>query len=113
MEKFVFAHSQKNIPIPSKKSYLKTLIAKTEDLIQRLRWKTFFFLNPNENSNKKNTYGFKTQKTAPQIPELNNFEKDLADLINNIKFTKWRNTFQRELKTKITEIQNQRTTCKR
>ena len=104
MEKFVFAHSQKNIPIPSKKSYLKTLIAKTEDFIQRLRWKTFFFLNPNENSNKKNTYGFKTQKTAPQIPELNNFEKDLADLINNIKFTKWRNTFQRELKTKVTEI---------
>ena len=80
------------------------MIAKTEDFIQRLRWKTFFFLNPDENKKEKETFGFKTDKTAPQITELAKFEKDLANLIGDIKFTNYRNDFQKELKTKVKEI---------
>ena len=104
MEKFHFAHSQKSIPIPPQNTYKKILLAKTEDFIQRLRWKTFFFLNPEANKNDKETYGFKTQKTAPQIPELSHFEKDLADLIGDIKFTNFRNDFQNELKPQTSRL---------
>ena len=100
MEKFNFAYSQKCIPIPPQTSYKKILLAKTEDFLQRLRWKTFFFLNPDENRNDKETYGFRTQRTAPQIPELASFEKDLADMIGDIKFTNFRNDFQLELQKK-------------
>ena len=104
MEKFYFDHSQKNIPVQSRTSYFKTLLATTEDFIQRLRWTVYFFLNPSETQKEKETYGFRTQITAPQIQELNNFEKGLANLISNIKFTKWRTDFQRELKQKVQEI---------
>ena len=104
MEKFVFNHSQKNIPIPPKQAYKKIMIAQTEDYLQRLRWKTFFYLNEDENTNTKETFGFKTQRTAPQLTELANYEKGLADLIADTKYRKHVNNFQRELKTKVKEI---------
>ena len=105
MEKFNFPHSQKCIPIPSQTVYKKQLLAKTGDFLQRLRWKTFFHLNPNTKPLHKETYGFRTYKSAPQIAELTNFEKDLADLIVNTKFTNFRNNFQRELKQNVEIIQ--------
>ena len=39
-----FSYSTKNIPLASKSKYLQILIEKTESLIHRMRWKTFFFL---------------------------------------------------------------------
>ena len=41
--KFEFQHSLKNIPIPTIDNYLRLTITKTEEFIQRLRWKTLFF----------------------------------------------------------------------
>ena len=38
-----FGYSLKNIPIPTKSSYLKCLTDKTENLIRRLRWKAYHF----------------------------------------------------------------------
>ena len=46
VKKFEFRHSLKNIPIPQKDVFMKKLISKTEDFIQRIRWKAFFFINP-------------------------------------------------------------------
>ena len=46
LRNFDFPFSLKNIPIPKPDNYKKLLIAKTEDFIQRVRWKVFFFLNP-------------------------------------------------------------------
>ena len=38
-----FEYSMKNIRLPSKNAFLQTqIIAKTESLIQRMRWKAFF-----------------------------------------------------------------------
>ena len=98
MEKFNYAHSLKNIPITSNEYYTKRLIAKTEEFIQRIRWKAFFHLNPTEDHAPKPTYGFKSTKTAPQIKELQNFENDLCSLVNNIQFTNFRSQFQKESK---------------
>ena len=44
-----FEYSMKNIPLASKNAFLQTLIAKTESLIQRMRWKAFFFLTKKHN----------------------------------------------------------------
>ena len=63
----------------------------------RLRWKTFFFLNPDIETKKKETFGFNTQKTAPLSPELEKFEKDLATIIANVKFSNFRSQFQSDL----------------
>ena len=82
MEKFEFKHSLKNIPIPTKDNYLKTLFAKTGDFVERLRWKVFFYLNPKAKQENIETYGFNTAKTAPPINELKDFEDDLYKLVN-------------------------------
>ena len=53
-EQFNFGYSTKNIPICSEKQYIKALINKTEKFVKNLRWRTFFFLNPDlENSTKE------------------------------------------------------------
>ena len=43
----------KNIPIPSRNTYIKKLIEKTESVIKRIRWKAFFF-EQNKDKNKTN-----------------------------------------------------------
>ena len=66
-----FPYSLKNIPIPSQDSFMKCLLAKTEDFIQRLRWKVLFFMQPKMKPPVINTFGFRTAKSAPNIKELN------------------------------------------
>ena len=62
-----FPYSMKNIPVPSKKVYLKILIDKIELLIKRIRWKALFFGNETESTF---NYGFKTRKCQPQHKDL-------------------------------------------
>ena len=51
-----------------------------------MRWKAFFFLNPDDDGNKKETFGFNLKTTPPQITEILNFEKGLLQMIANIRF---------------------------
>ena len=84
MDKISICHSFKDIPIPSKKEYLIKLLEKTENLIGRMRWKAFFYLQPKDPTKKintKNNYGFKTQKSPPFNKLLQNFEYDLLCMI--------------------------------
>ena len=105
VNKFEFKHSLKNVPIPSNETYMKTLISKTEDFIQRLRWKAFFFLNPPDpNKPKNNNFGFKTTKNAPPLPELTPFEADLSHLIANLEFSEHKSSFQKSLDKDIKSI---------
>lgn len=86
MEKLNFDCSTKNIPIPNSKDYIKRFIGMTEKLIKRMRWRAFYFLNPNAPTEQKETYGFNSSKTPPQIPELNDFENKMTSLIQSIEF---------------------------
>ena len=43
MEARNLEYSMKNIPIPPKKRYLKSMMEKIESFITRLRWKAHFF----------------------------------------------------------------------
>ena len=105
MDKFRFEHSLKNIPIPTKVGYEKLLLAKTGEFIERLRWKVFFHLNPHAQQEAIKTFGFKTDKAAPQSKEIQGFERDLFDLVTNVKYMQNPNcTFQKQLSQTIKQI---------
>ena len=105
MEKFTFEHSLKNIPIPSPTSYKLKLIEKIESVIKRMRWKTNFFLRGEQTKHEqKENYGFKSRLCPGQCPELEEFEKDLLNIVRNVKFDNRRNPFQTKLKADIQEI---------
>ena len=65
MECVSFNYSTKNIPVASKKEYIRLLIDKTEQFLRRMRWKAYHFLNPNQQPEKE-TFGFKTRNN-PQV----------------------------------------------
>ena len=100
-----FFYSMKNIPLPSRKEYLKQLTFSTEKFISNLRWRAHFFLKPTERPSKE-TYGFKSIKKAPQIKELDELEKRLKSMIRNIEFKPYSSPFQNNLKRDIQNINN-------
>ena len=68
MEKFTINYSQKNIPIPSKRQYILSLISKVEKVIRHMRWKVLEFQG-NHDDSKNNTYGLKSLKCRPPVNE--------------------------------------------
>ena len=98
-------YSLKNIPIPNKDSYMKYLISKTESFIQNLRWKALFFLQPNKKEKSVlNTFGFKTEKSAPQIKDLIDFESELYSIIDKLEFRNGKSNFQKQLNQDVRKI---------
>ena len=95
----------KNIPVPAdNREYIKRLIEKTESLIKRMRWKAFFYLHPEAKAEKKETYGFKSRKTPPQIDDMMKFEDDLLQTIENIQFRNVKSTFLSKLRNDVDNI---------
>ena len=108
MKKFEVPYSLKNIPIPSKLQYQKQLISKVEKFVTNLRWKWFFITNPTD-SEKKQTFGFKSNNSVPQFNELEQlkgFEEDLLNLIENVKFKPIEDQFQRKMREDCKKIKD-------
>ena len=86
MERISVNYSLKNIPVPPPPSYKLKLIEKIESVIKRMRWKANFYLNKDdENKNTKTeneTYGLKTRKCPPQCKEVENFRKNLMNIVS-------------------------------
>ena len=100
MEKFNLQYSTKNIPLPSRHEYKMLLVAKTESVIRRIRWKVLAFdgkLAPAS----KNTYGFRSPNDPPPSPDLMQFESDVMDMIRNIEFRPVNNEFQAKMREDI------------
>ena len=91
----------KNIPIPSVNTYKSRLVEKVESVLKRMRWKAFFFLRDDDIRNTQDKHGFRTKKCPPQIEELRSFEEDMSRMIENIKFRKVDNCFQKKLRQDI------------
>ena len=107
MDKVQFNYSLKNIPIPSRRSYLLSLLNKVENFIKRLRWKAFFFdTNDHNAENNCPTYGFKTDITPPQHDDLKLFEQDMFNMVRDIQFKPVSNSFQSLLSTDAKKIYN-------
>ena len=105
MEKLDIDYSLKNIPIPSNESYLMKLIEKIESVVKRMRWRAHFFLQENRESDiRREDFGFKSKITPPQCEHMEAFEKELLDIIPNIKFRSVKDAFQKKLKEDIPNI---------
>ena len=101
-----FVQDCNNIPVASKKLYLKILINKVELLIKRIRWKRWkalFFETESESTFK---YVFKTCKCPPQHKDVMEFEDDLQKMISKVQFRRVKNDFQNRLKNDIKSIQS-------
>ncbi|GFR62873.1 hypothetical protein ElyMa_005469300 [Elysia marginata] len=108
LEKVTFDFWTKNISIHGKEVYIKSLIHRTETFVKNLRWRAFFFLNPELVQPDKETFGFNSTRPPPFIPELKDFKNELAELIQNIKFKKTYNSFQAHLNRDIKSINNEK-----
>ena len=88
-------YSLKCIPVPNKVTHIRGIINRTEQFLQRLRWKVHFFFNPSDKT--KETYGFNSTRNAPQHKTLVNFEEDLTHLISNLEYSDKMTPFQKRL----------------
>ena len=83
------------------------LMEKMESVIKRMRWKAYYFLNCNNNKNdetENETFEFKSKYHPRQLKELENFEKDLFDIVNCLKFRNVNDNFQEQMKSDLSDI---------
>ena len=108
MDTYTPEYSLKNIPYPSHHAFQLALTEKIEDFIKRLRWRTLFYLEPQEDNNctKKEVYNLKSQNTPPTNRLLDPFEADLFRLIKKVKFKRGNNNFQMKFSRDIKELKS-------
>ena len=99
-------YSLKNIPIPSKRNYLKSLMEKVESLIKRMRWKAYFFDKDSNDSddNQNLNFGFKSNVSSPANALLTEFENDLYEMIQQVEFRNIKNDFQSKMNNDLEEM---------
>ena len=73
-----------------------------------MRWKAFYFLKKNNNSNEtaRETFGLKPKRNPAQITEMQCTEKDLLDMIKSLKFRNVQDDFQTQMKHDILKIKS-------
>ena len=117
MQRVNFEYSLKNIPNSSENTYFRVFISKLESFMNRIRWKALFFDQNKEESEtdsddsdetqRKENFGFKTDKVPPSNKDLDYFEDDLMTLMKNITFKKKKdNQFQKKLRNDVKMINN-------
>ena len=76
-----------------------------EGFIKKIKWKSFFFERQCEDNDERNAnFGFKSVKTLPKSDNLNQFESDLYDMVQNIEFAKVKSNFQMQLSNDVKNI---------
>ena len=87
VDKLNFGTSGKNIPVlDNKQEHRIQTISSTHILVNKCRWAASIALAPKVNGHKKETYGFRSTKASPKVPELVPFEKKLFEMVKNIKY---------------------------
>ena len=107
MDRQNFNYSLKNIPIPSVKQIQLEFLNSIHNLSSRMKWRAFFYLNPNAVKNDKETFNLNTSKAPPQVKELKTFLDGLCELARNLKFRRFHNPFQKKLKEDLRKIQSE------
>ena len=110
LERFNFSVDPMNIGFQSLENYKVSLLIKTEDLINRMRWKLHFArqkLRNKKKANKENMenledlstdaydknefYGLRSTKIAPPDIQLKPFEEDIFGMIGDLRVKKYSN----------------------
>ena len=116
-------YSMKNIPTPHKKEYQCKSFIQGGKFINNLRWRVWHHLKRNEtpfNANndqslniantsalftdQKETFGFKSGKAGPMIPELQEFEKKFWAILKDVKFFNRSNPLQEKLHENLNQL---------
>ena len=106
MDKLDITYSLKNIPVQQKKSVIENkMVESAENLFRRMRWKLFHYQNPGL-ADKKETFGFKTENSAPFSPLLQNFEEKILKMLSDIEYKKSNNDLQAKIKNDLKIIAN-------
>ena len=71
--------------------------------LKRMRWKAHFFLNTTS-EHREYLFHLKTRKCPQVVPQLEPFESDMFNLVENIKFRKASTPFQSKLNNDIARI---------
>ena len=81
-------------------------ISKLNSFIRRLRWRAYYFDHHDEHAQDEdsNNYGFKSERTQPQINDLADFEAYLYCMAQPISFRKVSNPFQNKLACDVKTI---------
>ena len=87
----------KNIPLGGNKEYVMQLTKSIRKVVYAMSWAAFIFLNDIQ-CEKKETYGFRSQKAMPVVEELKEFKDACVDLIGGIK---WRRNASNPLQRKF------------
>ena len=77
MEEVILGYSMKNIPIPTRKIYLRQLMEKIQNVITRIRWKAIQFGNNENDDSKTEWYGLKSLSSPRPIKKLTPLENEL------------------------------------
>lgn len=103
MDKLHIPYSLRNIPLQPRSILQSKFVDTAEDLFRRMRWKLFHHLNPCS-SDPKETFGFKTPKTAPSSPLLQEFENDLLEIVAKVEYRPFSNPLLQQMKTDAKNI---------
>ena len=108
-EKLEIDYSMKNIPLSDQDEYKLQLLHKTREFLRRVRIKAYFFEKYENEENeemekKKETYGFKSHFNPPASKCLLEFERLMIDMVKNVKFRRYSNSFQDKMKQDIKKI---------
>ena len=106
-----FNQSLKNIPPSGKKEHSMKFSHYLERFMKHVDWQVYFHENPIDEDNRKETYGFPSQKTPPWkngviSPLIKPFREAVAKLAGSIKYKPQKNsTFQKELRKVVGSIE--------
>ena len=85
---------------------MKSLIDKTYKSMRRICWKAYFFENPSDEERRDN-YGFNSEKTPPPVKDLLAFEADMYKLIKNIEYKRhFSNSLQQKMNKDIKDMKS-------
>uniref|UniRef100_A0A0L8I5C0 Uncharacterized protein n=1 Tax=Octopus bimaculoides TaxID=37653 RepID=A0A0L8I5C0_OCTBM len=93
-------YSLKSIHLPPRKLFWTRITERTESVIKRMHWKSFF-----ENlstTSSANEFGFKTCKSSPKVKDIETFEDDLWNIRMKVRFRHSFYPFLRSLNDYVT-----------
>ena len=76
--------------------------------MKNIKWRAHHYLNPSNNYQRKETFGFRTTSPPPLVAELEELQDMLFDLVVGVKFKNHSNDFQNKLKKDIKNIANEK-----
>ena len=80
-------------------------MAQIEKFIIRLRWKVYWFKNPQQGDvERKETYGFNPASKPPWDIDIRDFEEDLIRMVSEIEMKSFDNPLQARMKKDLTRI---------